>query len=128
MSAMLEFWDDGKFYQIRILQVRRARGHGRNCYLSVFNVGTIHCPFSLKKIFELTKAFNFVDAQRCYVLNPEAVVRLFHHQHHYAVLDNGEEVYVTEEAYKILQKYRAAKLNNSRPPSSEGGFFPLFPN
>ena len=125
---MLDFWDEGKFYQISILQVRRARGHGRNCYLSLFNGTTIHCPFSLKKIYELTKAFNFVDAQKCYVINPEAVVRLFHHQHHYAVLDNGETVYVTEEAYNILKKYRAAKLENRHPPQTEGVFLPLYPN
>lgn len=128
MNVWLEFFSEGKHYRISILQVRRARAAKRNCFLSLFSGEVIKCPFSLKEIYEKGKASGFILAQRCYVINPEAVIRLHYHQHHYAVLDNGEEVYVTEEAYNFLKKYQTVKLQSKRPPQSEGGFFPLYPN
>lgn len=125
----LEFYDDeGRFWRLRIPQVRRARAAGRKCYLSLFSGEKVKCPLSLKEFYHRSKPFGFVHAQRCYVLNPDAVDDLYHKHHHFAILNDGEEIYITEAAYHLLKQQRAQKFKLRRLPSSGNGNLPLFLN
>ena len=98
----LKFRSGGKSYNIPLLQLRYAQGAGKKSLLVPFKGKPFYYPYPLNQFYSKVKLFGFVLAQKSYVVNHKAVMKTGYGHHHFAELDNGEEIYITKEAFEQL--------------------------